>query len=71
MPLLLALILFAALSSLAALIGAALLYLGWNYGVLAAFPSHGLGAIGFWQAFCLALVLSVITSVFRFNRKRR
>lgn len=55
----------------AASIGAALLLVGWNYGVLAAFPDHGLGILGFWQAFFLAMALSVIAGAMRRAKSSR
>jgi hypothetical protein len=52
-------------------LGAALLLVGWNYGVLAAFPAHGLGHLGFWQAFFLAMALSAVAGAMRRARRSR
>jgi hypothetical protein len=43
-----------------ALLPAACIYVGWNYGVLAAFPDASLGALTFWQAFAFGLGISIL-----------
>jgi hypothetical protein len=42
---------------LAALLGAITMWVGWNYGVLAAFPAFGLGKLSLLQSFCFSLGL--------------
>lgn len=37
---------------------AILLSIGWNEGLVVAFPALHLGQLNYWQAFCLALTIS-------------
>jgi hypothetical protein len=58
-------LLLAVLAVVVALIGTIFLYFGWNYGILAAFPNHGLGHLDLLQTFCFSLGLSGLGHVVR------
>jgi hypothetical protein len=64
------LVLAAFVLALSATISGSLIYAGWNWGVLAAFPSVGLGALTFWQAVCVGFIISVIGGAFRRVRSK-
>jgi hypothetical protein len=68
MKLILVLLIFAVALALFATISGAVIYVGWNWGVLDAFPAANLGVLTFWQAVALGLVVAVIGTAF--NRAR-
>jgi hypothetical protein len=64
MKLILAVFILAVALALSATISGAVFYVGWNWGVLAAFPAAHLGVLAFWQAVALGLVVAVAGTAF-------
>lgn len=48
-----------------AVLSAAPVYLGWNFGVLQAFPKANLGEVNPLGAYCIALLVHVIANSFQ------
>lgn len=65
MALIFALLLLAVVLAMSATISGSLIYAGWNWGVLAAFPNAGLGMLTFWQAAALGLLVAVVGTAFK------